>query len=210
MATRPQRSIISRLARYAVLPALAIATVSTAAAADYPEPGDFASGAKVWAENCNRCHNVRDPRDLRDDQWITSVFHMRIRAGLTGRETRDILSFLQASNTVIAADRQTTALATEQTTETTRSGEEIYGQTCVACHGADGKGVLSGVPNLRSADGPLGKSNEILQQNILLGYQTPGSPMAMPPKGGNAALTGADITAVLRYLREAFTSTPSK
>ncbi len=204
MSTRQYDPINLRLARYAMLPMLAIGIVSIAMAADYPEPGDFASGSKVWAENCNRCHNVRDPRDLRDDQWITSTFHMRIRAGLTGRETRDILTFLQASNTVSVVDTKPIALATEQATGNSRSGEEIYEQTCVACHGADGKGTLPGVPNFSRADGPLGKSNEILFQNILLGYQSPGSPMAMPPKGGNPTLTGADIALVLRYLREAF------
>ena len=41
---------------------------------------------------------MRSPTDLRDDQWITTVFHMRVRAGLTGQEARDILTFLQGSN----------------------------------------------------------------------------------------------------------------
>ncbi len=204
MSTRQYGPIILRLARYAVLPMLAISMASIAMAADYPEPGEFASGSRVWAENCNRCHNVRDPRDLRDDQWITATFHMRIRAGLTGRETRDILTFLQASNNVNTADTKLTASTTKQATGNARSGEEIYAQTCVACHGADGKGALPGVPNFSRADGPLGKSNEILHQNILLGYQSPRSPMAMPPKGGNPALTGDDIDLVLRYLRKAF------
>ncbi len=67
-------------------------------AADYPEKGDMVRGAKAWSENCIRCHNLRDSHELRDDQWITSVFHMRIRAGLTGQETRDILTFLQNGN----------------------------------------------------------------------------------------------------------------
>ena len=204
MSTRQYSPTILRMVRYAMLPMLATGMVSITTAADYPEPGDFASGSRVWAENCNRCHHVRDPRDLRDDQWITSTFHMRIRAGLTGRETRDILTFLQASNAVITVDTKLTALATERATGNARSGQEIYAQTCVACHGADGKGALPGVPNFSRADGPLGKSDEILHQNILLGYQSPGSPMAMPPKGGNPALTGADIASVLRYLREAF------
>ncbi len=204
MSKRQYSPIILRLARYAMPPMLAIGLVSIAMAADYPEPGDFASGSRVWAENCNRCHNIRDPRDLRDDQWITSTFHMRIRAGLTGGETRDILTFLQASNTEITADTELTPLATEHATENTRSGEEIYSQTCVACHGPDGKGALPGVPNFSRADGPLGKSNEVLYQNIWLGYQSSGSPMAMPPKGGNPALTRADIDLVLQYLREEF------
>jgi len=67
-------------------------------AADFPEKGDFVKGAKAWADNCTRCHNLRDPKELRDDQWITTTFHMRVRGGLTGQETRDILTFLQQSN----------------------------------------------------------------------------------------------------------------
>lgn len=60
--------------------------------------GDFTRGAKSWSDNCTRCHNVRDPKELRDDQWITTTYHMRVRAGLTGQETRDIIEFLQKSN----------------------------------------------------------------------------------------------------------------
>ena len=68
-------------------------------AADFPQAGNFSSGSKVWADNCNRCHNMRGPKELRDDQWISTSFHMRLRAGLTGQETRDLITFLQASNT---------------------------------------------------------------------------------------------------------------
>jgi len=81
------------------LAALGLAlSASAAIAADYPEKGNFVKGAKAWADNCVRCHNLRDAKELRDDQWITTVFHMRVRGGLTGQETRDILTFLQQSN----------------------------------------------------------------------------------------------------------------
>ena len=69
-----------------------------AAAADYPPKGDPVRGVQAWAENCDRCHNIRDPKELRDDQWITTIHHMRVRAGLTGQQLRDILTFLQQSN----------------------------------------------------------------------------------------------------------------
>ena len=55
-------------------------------------------GAKAWAENCSRCHNTRAPSEFNDASWRPIVYHMRVRAGLTGQETRDILKFLQASN----------------------------------------------------------------------------------------------------------------
>lgn len=68
------------------------------AATGQADPMTFARGAKTWSENCARCHNMRDPKELRDDQWRAAVAHMRVRAGLTGQETRDVLKFLQESN----------------------------------------------------------------------------------------------------------------
>lgn len=59
---------------------------------------DFIKGAQLWASNCGRCHNLRDPKDYNDDLWKVSAFHMRVRAGLTGQETRDILEYLKNSN----------------------------------------------------------------------------------------------------------------
>ncbi len=81
---------------------LALSQSSAAAAetssSNQPDPLQFARGAKSWADNCSRCHNMRDPKELRDDQWRAAMMHMRVRAGLTGAETEDILKFLQGSN----------------------------------------------------------------------------------------------------------------
>lgn len=60
--------------------------------------GDVVKGANLWAKTCQRCHNMRDPGELDDKQWKTTVTHMRIRAGLTGQDARDVLAFLQQSN----------------------------------------------------------------------------------------------------------------
>jgi len=62
------------------------------------DPMQFARGAQTWANTCARCHNMRDPKELRDDQWRAAIAHMRVRAGLTGQEARDVLIFLQGSN----------------------------------------------------------------------------------------------------------------
>jgi mono/diheme cytochrome c family protein len=67
-------------------------------AVSQPDPMQFARGAQTWADNCARCHNMRDPNELRDDQWRAVVSHMRVRGGLTGLEARDVLAFLQGSN----------------------------------------------------------------------------------------------------------------
>ncbi len=90
------------------------------------------------------------------------------------------------------------------------AGEKVFSQTCIACHGANGKGTIPGVKDFNAADGPLSKSDEELITNITYGFQSPGSPLAMPVKGGNPSLTEADIQAVLAYLRKAFGTVAAK
>jgi mono/diheme cytochrome c family protein len=170
----------------------------------YPEPGDFAKGAQTWADNCSRCHNMRDPKDLRDDQWITTVFHMRTRAGLTGQQTRDIITFLQQSNNRTAPKSSTAPNNTMNVESSGLTGEQIYSQTCIACHGDSGSGTVPGAPNFNSKNSPLSKSDDELVKNISNGYQTPGSPMAMPAKGGNNKLNAEDIRNVLAYIKSKF------
>jgi hypothetical protein len=85
------------VASTAVLYSLASAAGDEGIAAK-PDPMQFARGAKTWANNCSHCHNMRNPKDLRDDQWRAVVTHMRVRAGMTGDEARDVLTFLEGSN----------------------------------------------------------------------------------------------------------------
>lgn len=73
-----------------------VATVAAEPAAS--DPMQIVRGAKAWAENCGRCHNLRDPKDLVDVEWDVTLSHMRMRAGLPGQMARDIAAFLKASN----------------------------------------------------------------------------------------------------------------
>ena len=107
-----------------------------------------------------------------------------------------------ASMLAVAEDMSGTAFAGVDTA----AGKQIYSQTCVACHGANGKGMIPGVANLTDKDGSLSKTDAELITNITEGFQSPGSFMAMPPKGGNPGLTEDDIQAVLAYLRTSFGS----
>jgi len=88
-------SVVSYMAIAVVVQAM---QVSTVVASETERAGDIGRGAGLWSQNCARCHNMRDPKEFRDDLWKPIVTHMRIRAGLTGQDTRDILVFLQASN----------------------------------------------------------------------------------------------------------------
>ena len=173
-------------------------------ALDYPEAGDFSQGSKVWSENCSRCHNMRNPTDLRDG--ITSIFHMRVRAGLTGQETRDLLTFLQGVNTKSTHTRLSTEVLITELADVrnTISGENIYKNNCMACHGADGKGGFSGVPDFTGPNSRLSKNNSELLSNIINGFQSKGSLMPMPPRGGNNQLSDVDLNAALIYIKTIF------
>ena len=56
------------------------------------------TGAQLWAENCNRCHNYRPATSWSDPQWEAVVMHMRLRADLTGEEQKKITEFMKASH----------------------------------------------------------------------------------------------------------------
>jgi len=56
------------------------------------------SGAQLWADNCQRCHNARSPGSLSPAQWEVAMMHMRVRANLTPEEHKKILEFLKGGS----------------------------------------------------------------------------------------------------------------
>ncbi|MBI1343613.1 MAG: cytochrome c [Terrimonas sp.] len=55
------------------------------------------SGAQLWAENCQRCHNTPSPSSYSPEQWETIGLHMQSRALITAAEREKIVSFLKNS-----------------------------------------------------------------------------------------------------------------
>ncbi len=53
------------------------------------------SGAQLWAENCQHCHNTPSPGSFSGDQWETIGMHMQTRALITEAERNKIVDFLQ-------------------------------------------------------------------------------------------------------------------
>lgn len=203
------RTIISNLPGFLLSGSLFFVLAAGSATANAEQANDTAGnvsrGAISWSQNCDRCHELRNPTEFRDDLWKPIVTHMRVRAGLTGQQQRDILAFLQVANN--PSPLKVSVGSTGQAAAgATLSGKQVYEQTCMACHGADGTGAMPGTPDLTTADGPLSKTDAVLIQHITQGFQTPGSPMAMPAMGGNPNLSAADVSAVLGYLRETFGS----
>ena len=53
------------------------------------------SGAQLWAENCQRCHNTPSPSTFSPDQWETVGLHMQSRSLITDEEKDKIVGFLK-------------------------------------------------------------------------------------------------------------------
>jgi mono/diheme cytochrome c family protein len=195
-----------------------------------PDPMLTARGAAEWANACGHCHNLRDPREFSVKSWALIMGHMRVRANIPGQEARDIAAFLEASRTQVtgqgmqgtggpASPGETVPTAAPGPAAAMGGGIEavcgfsggnpthgatIYAQTCVACHGPDGRGRIPGTPDFTKNGGALSRPHTLLQTHIQQGFSSPNSPMSMPPRGGNAALTDQDIRDVHAYLHKRF------
>ena len=74
------------LASFLVIGALIVGgTVGLAEVFGSGSPGNPGRGVKLWAKYCDGCHNARDPKEYRDDQWRVSIGHMKVRIGLPGQ-----------------------------------------------------------------------------------------------------------------------------
>ena len=79
----------------------------------------------------------------------------------------------------------------------TRNGQQIYQTTCVACHDAG----IAGAPKLGDKSQwakHVAKGRDALYASAVNGVQ--GSAGAMPPKGGNPALSDAEVRAAVDYM----------
>ncbi len=56
------------------------------------------TGAQLWAENCQRCHNTPSPSSFSSEQWETIGLHMQSRALITEIEKDKIVDFLKMSH----------------------------------------------------------------------------------------------------------------
>ncbi len=78
-----------------------------------------------------------------------------------------------------------------------RDGQQVFQTTCVACHGAG----IAGAPKLGDKSQwakHIAKGRDTLYASAVNGVQ--GSAGAMPPKGGNPALSDAEVKAAVDYM----------
>jgi cytochrome c5 len=78
-----------------------------------------------------------------------------------------------------------------------RNGQQVYQASCVACHGAG----IAGAPKMEDKAQwatRIAKGLETLYANAVNGVQ--GSAGVMPAKGGNPALSNAEVKAAVDYM----------
>jgi cytochrome c len=56
------------------------------------------SGAQLWAENCNRCHNAPGPGEFSNTNWEIVGAHMQVRANISKTDINKIVDFLKSAN----------------------------------------------------------------------------------------------------------------
>jgi len=83
------KNIIKTLLALSVMLAMIWATAFSAPKLD---------GAKVFRDNCTKCHGERSPMEKTDQEWRVVVTHMRTVAQLTAVESRAVLKFLKENN----------------------------------------------------------------------------------------------------------------
>ena len=82
------------------------------------------------------------------------------------------------------------------------SGQSLYAASCAMCHGNDGKGALSGVPDFTKPGGVLAQSDAVLTDRILNGYKSPDASMGMPPMKGQ--VNDQQVHEILEYMHKTF------
>jgi len=168
---------------------------------------DVQEGAGVYGATCGRCHYARSPLEHSDRDWVLIINHMRVRANLTGKQTRSVLAFLQATNAgpqgpeALPSRREAPSevqpsLRHEPVSEDpeviARGKELIAVKACNGCHVLEGTGGNLG-PSL---DGALTRRDAQYVWEKLTNPAFDNATSMMP----NLGLTQDEIEALVAYL----------
>jgi disulfide bond formation protein DsbB len=110
-----------------------------------------------------------------------------------------------AQVTVAPAAQPTAPAPASGATGNAQNGKTLFAGTCVACHGPEGKGIQGLGKDLTTSAFVKSQSDAQLIDFIKKGR--PASDPAnttkvdMPPKGGNPALTDANIADIVAFIR---------
>jgi mono/diheme cytochrome c family protein len=186
-----------------VMTAAALAMVTAPSSAQ--QSPSVSEGARVYGSMCGRCHNPRSPLEYSDRHWTVIINHMRVRGNLTGGQVRNVLAFLQASNTdprerttlPVAPPIPSIAIPGDTTLSTdptviARGGQLTRERACLGCHVVEGEGGAVG-PSL---DDVIARRGAAFVMQKLVDPTFNNSTSMMP----NFGLTPDEIRAMASYL----------
>lgn len=166
---------------------------------------DVAAGAKVYAENCGRCHNPRSSTERTDREWTVIINHMRVRAGLTGGQARQVLAFLQETNGLPSRASAEAVMAPRATEPEAPAGADrgralVEAKGCAGCHVVGKTGGTLG-PSLNGAVARRGEEYVVRK----LANPAFDNANTMMPR---LDLTDAEIESIVEYLKTLPRSSP--
>ncbi|MFN3979061.1 MAG: c-type cytochrome [Caldilinea sp.] len=111
----------------------------------------------------------------------------------------------EATPTTAAAAAQQQVAAPAAPVGDAANGAKIFATACVACHGPEGKGVTGLGKDLTTSEWTQQQTDEQLIEFIKRGRDA-GDPLnttgiAMPPRGGNPAMTDQEIADIVAFMR---------
>jgi len=147
-------------------------------------------GAKLYSENCGRCHNARPASDYSKKEWSVVMPHMREKAHMTGKEALAVEAFLDST---LTADVQNEVQSGSLKNKPQRSGADLVAAFgCQGCHNINGTGGALG-PNLA---GVIGRKGEAFVLKKLTNPKFNNQASAMP----KFPMTNADKKAIADFL----------
>ncbi|AWB58428.1 cytochrome c [Colwellia sp. Arc7-D] len=155
------------------------------------DPSLVAEGAKVYSENCARCHNARPAEEYTKKEWSVVIPHMRAKAHMTGKEALAVEAFLAST---LTADVRNIA-SHENTNSPKKTGDELVTQFgCQGCHQLRGEGGKLG-PAL---DNVVADKGEAFVLKKLMDPKFNNAASAMPKYPMNKE----DIAAIIEFLKQ--------
>jgi mono/diheme cytochrome c family protein len=153
------------------------------------DPKLIAEGAKLYSENCGRCHNARPASDYSKKEWSVVMPHMREKAHMTGTESLAVEAFLNSTLTSDVRDQ----MSSTNVEQVKRSPEEMIAQFgCQGCHQINGSGGSLG-PTL---DGIVEEKSKEFMQKKLRDPKFNNASSAMP----QFPMSDEDIDAIIQFL----------